>query len=156
MIEKAMRDKWRLRWQMEREVRRVARELALTPPFGPQVFAGRLVRKGCYIVIEPIDMGRHGLYGQCTAVGDYYYIRYRENAGMGQRELIMWLELAHIVLGHVTPDIEERRFVITPEKEHLAEVWAEAMMAYASALGRGLRPQAATGIGRLIQDLAER
>ncbi len=156
MIEKATRDKWRLRWQMERAVRRVARELGLTPPFGPHMFAGRLVCKGCYIVIEPSDMGRHGLYGQCTAAGDYYHIRYRENAGMGQRELIMWHELAHIVLGHVTPDFKERQFTITPEKEYLAEVWAEAMMAYASALGWGLRPRAATGIGRLIQDLAER
>jgi len=140
---------------IEKALRRYAQELGLIPPFDTAIFAQKLSdRSGYTIQIAPRAADGTTIYGACAPNGVRFIIYYCENAGYVQRQRIIWHELAHIALGHVTPTSQHlERFVPTPAQEKAAEAWAQAMTALAGGrIGASLH-KARGGFGQLLQAL---
>jgi hypothetical protein len=67
--------------------------------------------------------------GWCMFVGDTFHIFYYAGGSVVQRERIIYHELGHVVLNHVSRERPERqnRAIVTQEQERLAEAFAEAI-----------------------------
>lgn len=139
---------------MRKQVIEVSTALGLTPPFEAIDLVSRIAwRRECLIEVEPHPMIGYALWG---AVGPFlddrvFFIYYKRDTPKVLRELIIYHELAHIWLGHVTLE-SERVFcdgtfiaLTTPQQEKDADEWARCMAAHAQIItGRDLAERLAT------------
>lgn len=110
--------------------------LGLTPPFTAVALRDAVQRwRGYRIDLEPYPMGDKEIYGLCVCKRPgYYVIFYRADATLLQRERIIFHELAHIILSHVSPlntmhVLRESLAATVQEQE--AEIFAAVMTQYA-------------------------
>lgn len=122
-------------------------ELKLKPPFEAESLAVKMAKARDYVIeIAPHPMIGHAVSGSVHPFhGGFFIIYYNRDAPKLLRELIIYHELAHIWLGHVTPESKkvlcDGTFITltTPEQDAEAEAWARRVAAYAQILiGRDL------------------
>ena len=112
--------------------------LGLTRPFTALTLRDALRRWRDYrIAMEPYPMGDEEIYGLCVCKRPgYYVIFYRADATLLQQQRILFHELCHIILSHVSPlhpvhVLREPLAATLQEQE--AEMFAAVMTWYALA-----------------------
>ena len=124
------------RTEMMRTVaQEVAKDLALQPPFAARDLIDALQANWHIpVVLHPYASSSRVLEkvttGWCAFVGDTFHIYYYADGTVAQRERIIYHELGHLVLRHVTPEkpsLRRRGSAERTESELLAEAFAEVM-----------------------------
>ncbi len=129
------------------QVSAMCAELELKPPFEAESLAAKIAKARDYVIeIEPHPMIGQAVSGSVHPFhGGIFIIYYNRDVPRLLRELIIYHELAHIWLQHVTP--ESKRVpcgdtfitLTTPHQDAEAEEWARYVAAYAQILiGRDL------------------
>lgn len=112
--------------------------LQLAPPFTAEELRDKIqVWKRCRIDILPYPMLDEDVFGLCVCKRPYYYvIFYRAGASYVQRQRIIFHELCHIILSHVSPAnpvVVLRKSLAATFQELEAETFAQIETSYALA-----------------------
>ncbi len=143
---------------MREHIIEVCAELKLRPPFEATDLLRKIAKARNYVIeVEPHPMIGRAVSGIVRPFhGGIFIIYYQHDAPKVLLEYIIYHELAHIWLGHVTPEsvkvLCDGTFVTltSPQQERDADEWARHMVAHAQIMtGRELAERLhATGAQR--------
>ncbi len=118
-----------------RLVEELSSGLGLAAPFTAVTLRDAIASwRGYQIDLIPFPVGAEKIYGLCVCKRPgYYAVFYRSDATLVQQQRILYHELGHIILSHVSPlkPVHVRRDWLTVTvQEQEAEMFAEAMTRY--------------------------